>query len=504
MADHSIKDLEFSQIKFGNTDARTELIHSPDLLLDGFFDEYGYINKLKDERFFLVYGLKGSGKTAIGSRLKLLSESDPSLFVEQYTLERFNYTLFEGMGYSRGDSNNGKHSRKMPEIQNIKAWEIVLYTALLTMFSENDQLKSKHGKRVFEVIDSLKKWGIISPSDFATIVNKMSKSSIIADLKVIKYEKTTSLESVNGYDAAYENLRDAVYDADLKQKNLLIIDGMDSIVSEREVQNRVLSGLLHATSEINSDLREHEVNAKIILLCRKDLLDSLKDPNKQKIIKDYGIELDWYDHGVARDEINLIKLLNLRASISLNRDVNLFSDFFGSKVNNKDTYKFILDHTMHIPRDIICLMHEIQKVYKNDEMNSSRFNAAVKTYSADYFYGEIQDELVGIMSQEETDLIFKLISENRKYRTSMVELKTKAKKLSIDMKGIDLENILSLLYDIGAIGNVRKVEGKDTYSFKYRDRWSSFNPNDELIIHLALQQALNVRGGYSNNEVDYD
>ena len=499
------KNAEFKNIKFGDSDARTEMNYSPDLLIDGFLDENGYIDKLIKDRFYLVYGLKGSGKTAIASRLKLISNDDPSLMVEQYSLERFNYSLFEGMGYnSSPESSSHKHSRKMPEVQNLKACEIVLNTALLTMFSQDPNLRSKDGSFVFNVINGLKKWGIIASSDFSMIVNKMSKNNIIVDLKLLKFEHSSSTESTNAYDAAYDNLRNAIFDAVPSRKTLLVIDGIDSIVTEREVQNRVLSGLLHATSEINSSLRERGVNAKIILLCRKDLLDSLKDPNKQKIIGDFGFELNWYDSGVDRDDINLIKLLNLRAKLSLDKDVNIFDDYLSPMVDRKKTYKFILDHTRHIPRDIVCLMNEIQKVYKNGDMNPSRYYNAVKTYSANYFYGEVQDELVGIMSDEEVQTIFKLISENKKYRTSKRELEIKAQELSLNLKNLNLERSLSLLYDIGAIGNVRKVEGKDSYSFKYRDRWSSFNQTDELVIHLALQKALNVRGGYTNQDVDYD
>lgn len=498
----------FKNIKFGDIDARTEMTDSPDLLIGGFLDENGYIDHIMDDRFYLIYGLKGSGKTAIGSRIKLISLEDKQLEVEQYTLERFNYNLFEGMSYNTpSDDGNGptkKHTRKMPEVENNRSWEIILNVALLDMFSKDLNLESKGKGNIKEVIDGLRELGVLPAHDFSVIVKKMSKKSIMADIKVFKYENSTTIESSSAYDAAYDNLRIAVSDADLSKKHILIIDGVDSVVSEREIQKRVLSGLLHAASEINNELRQNNVNAKIVLLCRKDLLDMLKDPNKQKVIGDYGLELNWYDYGVDRNEINLIKLLNLRASLSLGRDVDIFDEFLTGTVGNKEVYKFILDYTRHIPRDIVRLIREIQKVYKDWRMTPQKYYTAIKAYSADYFYGEVQDELVGIMSSDEVETIFKLISEMRKYRTSKKEMEIKAGELGINLSGYDLDRLLSLLYDIGAIGNVRNVNGKDSYSFKYRDRWSTFNSRDELVIHLALQKALNVRGGYETNDVEYD
>ena len=62
---------DFKSIDFGKADANKER-GSSTLLLDGFFDN-GFINQiLKGEKYFVI-GLKGSGKSAIGSRLELLS-----------------------------------------------------------------------------------------------------------------------------------------------------------------------------------------------------------------------------------------------------------------------------------------------------------------------------------------------------------------------------------------------------------------------------------------------
>lgn len=497
----------FKNIKFGDIDAKTEKMHAPKLLIEGFLDENGYINKIINDRFFLIYGLKGSGKTAIGSRIELIA-SDKNIHVEQYTLDSFNYSSFEGMSYDllseEGVTSRKKSGRRSSEIENNRSWENVLNVSLLNSFSKDTNLKSKGGKKSLKnMIGQLEELGVLPAEDLYQITKKISKKTLFGGIKMISLSQTTQTEKRLSYENMYDNLRQIVNDAILSKKHIIIIDGLDSVLTSRDVQKRVISGLLHATNTVNSELHKNSVSAKIVLLCRKDILDMLDDPNKQKIIKDFGVELDWYQQGIDYNGINLIKLLNLRAKVSLGEKVDIFEDFLPKKVANKETYKFILDHTRHIPRDIICLMCEIQSAYRQN-MQDRQFYDAVNKYSADYFYGEVRDELVGIMDEEEIRIIFKLISEVQKYRMSIREIEIKAKELGVNLKKMDISHLLSLLYDIGAIGNVKRQGNEQYYSFKYRDRWSSFNENSEFVVHMALQRALKIRGGYDANDLEYD
>lgn len=483
-------DLDFKNIKFGNSSAESEKTYSPDLLIDGYLDAYGYPEMIVNGHKFLIYGPKGSGKSAIGSRLELKSD-ELNINVKQYTLERFNYNSFENM-----TSNT-----EAPEIKNARSWEMILHVALLELFTNDSKLRSKSNDvDILKVVEGLKKIGAIPSNDLSSIVKEISKTEITADLKLLKYKKQT--DCAYSYNNLCDNLRNAVNNSDLSKKQILVIDGLDAVITHRENQRRILSGLIHASKIINDDLHKYSVNAKIVILCRTDVLDLLEDPNKQKILDDYGIELYWYQHGVPYLDINLIKLVNLRASNSSGSDVDVFKQCFPSKIKGKDSYKFILDYTRYIPRDIIRIMNEIQKVYK-PHMADSDFNNAIREYSANYFYGEIKDELAGISKTEDTDAVFRLLSGMSKYRFSRHDLDAKVSELNIK---IDLDTMLQLLFNIGAIGNVKvNFAGKDEYSFKYRERYAAYNPKDDIVIHLALQNTLKVRGGYTHiNEVDYD
>ena len=476
----------FKDIKFGDSSAEREKSFDPQLLLEGFLDANGYINKVVNGPRFLVYGQKGSGKSAICSRVELISGED--INVKVCDLQRFNYNNFDSM-----DSN-----AEAPEIKNIRSWEIILHIALLELFSKDERLNSIGGKDIVKnVLKDLEEVNILPAGDLSTIVNNATKRALKVNAKVIEY---TRENQVRFYTNMYDNLRVAVHDSDLSKRSILFIDGLDTVITNKSNQKKILSGLLHAATLINEELHTARINAKIVVLCRTDILDMLNGPNLQKAIDDYGIELDWYQHGADRNDVNLIKMLNLRSKLSLKREVDIFEEFFPDEMSGKETFKFILDYTRYIPRDLIRLMNEIQANYRSPMRKSDFFNA-INEYSASYFYGEIRNELHGMVSEDQIENILRLLSQIGKYKMTTSELENKSKTLGIK---INLSEILPLLFNIGVIGNIRKIKGQDIFSFKFRERHSNFNPYNEIIVHLALQNTLKIRGGIDVKEVEYD
>lgn len=114
----------FKSINFGAIAAETEKEYYPKLLLDGYIDNRRYIDKLSNGPHFLVYGQKGSGKSAIGARL-LLKSGELGYKSKLYTLERLNYNTFGKISTSK----------EAPEVSNTRNWEIVLHIAILNFIS---------------------------------------------------------------------------------------------------------------------------------------------------------------------------------------------------------------------------------------------------------------------------------------------------------------------------------------------------------------------------------
>jgi len=85
--------MSFKKIEFGMAAAEKEKSNSSHLLIEGFLDAYGYIDEIIEGNKFLILGPKGSGKSAIGSKLELLSR-EMGNYTEQYYLGDFPYRPF--------------------------------------------------------------------------------------------------------------------------------------------------------------------------------------------------------------------------------------------------------------------------------------------------------------------------------------------------------------------------------------------------------------------------
>jgi hypothetical protein len=52
--------------------------------------------------------------------------------------------------------------------------------------------------------------------------------------------------------------------------------------------------------------------------------------------------------------------------------------------------------------------------------------------------------------------------------------------------------ILDTLFQCSAIGNVKHIRERIYFSFKYRNRHSHFNPEDEIVVHRGLLKGMNI------------
>ena len=465
----------FQDIDFGLASAENEKTNSPDLLIHGFLDNNRYIEKILNNHYFLIHGQKGSGKSAIASKLEIMSE-DKNMNVKIQNMSDFDYPRFEKV----------LPEESTKDLRNIDTWELLLSISLFEMFSKDKETTIKKSKiTIKQIVDGLITLGILPAENLRQILNGVTTKNYKFSAKIFSSEKT-----INPKDTSISTMRntliDALYKVRAAKKNLLIIDGLDGIISKGPRQYRVLASLIRTASDMNRKLKDHDVDAKIVILCRTDLLDKLEDPNKNKIIQDSSIELDWYQDVKDVERVNLYELINLRASNSLKRTVNVVSEFLPIDMHhNKTTSQFLIEQTRHTPRDMVQLMNYI-KEHKGNINKDSVFNS-IRAYSTKYFIEEIKDELVGFTDRGELDSLFDIFSSMGKSGFSLQDLIVRIKERNIDLDPVP---ILKSLFDCGAIANINAMGGR--YTFKYRNRRSSFDPYEKIFIHSALHHALRV------------
>ncbi len=335
-------------------------------------------------------------------------------------------------------------------------WEFLVLVSFLESFS-NDGSAAYEDKKLYKnLIKAMQDVGLI-PSQTLTDMVKTAKGDRLKlnILKFINVEKYSESQKINhGLDIIFGSLRKVCYSISSRGKHILIIDGLDDILDQRDKQYDIISSLIVASDRINRKFKDNDVEAKIVILCRTDLFERLPGPNNNKIKQDYSIVLDWYQDVRDPYSTNLVRLINLRAETSLRRKVNIFQEFLPLSLKRRDfTVKTLLDNTRYRPRDFIQLLNFIQKSTKGNEPTQDEIWNGIRSYSLDYLMDEIKNELDGYLTSEEKEQALKLLGVMNKSKFTLSELVEK-KKNDNRFASLDLMRALNALFDCGAISNL--------------------------------------------------
>lgn len=479
--------MKFKDIKFGYISAEDEFTYSPELIIDGFLDEYKYIDKVLNTEKFLVLGPKGSGKSAIGSKLELMSKESSTMFTKKFELRDFPYNRFTGL----------INSKEAPEIKYPKNWEYVLIVACLNSFVNDNSFKfPKNARGILKILVDL---GLLSSEGkikLEHIVKTTTDKKFELDLKAIKYENSKQEEKITNIEQLFVILKGLFYSIELKSKHYIILDDLDYVFTKRDNQVKSLTALILAVDSMNKIFYQKMIPAKIVIMCRTDLFNNLLGSNINKVKQHSGINLDWFQDTADLKNTNLAKLINLRTKLSLkSKKIDIFQHCLPPDIHHrgmkKETLRVLFEYTRHTPRDIIQLFNEIQK-HTKESMRPSKENIkyALISYSKDYFISEIRDELYGFIGDDEIKYFGSLLIAVGKYRFNEDELKKEIQS-NDKYKSIDYHRLINALYNCNAIG---QIDNSTNYvTFKYRNPYAEYNPNNDILVHNGLQKALNLK-----------
>ena len=302
--------MKFKEIEFGMAAAENERSSKPYLLIEGFLDDYGYVNDVLNGNKFLILGPKGSGKSAIGSKLELESVNNNRLYVQTYYLENFPYNTFSGI----------LPGREAPETKFPNHWEFILLISFMDSFSKDSTCKSTGKMDMNKLIKALQELSMISGKSLTDIVKNTTKREFKMGLPKVLGGSYSSEKEIKKIDITrlFSSLQDVCYSLKTESNHMIVVDGLDDALTKRGKQYTSLSALILAVDRINRKFLNNGVKAKTVVLCRTDLFEKLPGANTNKIRQDSAIVLDWYQDVRNVRSINLIKLINLRAKVSLN------------------------------------------------------------------------------------------------------------------------------------------------------------------------------------------
>jgi len=474
----------FTDIEFGFASAEKECAEAPDLLLSGFFDDANLSDTALRGSPFLFLGYKGSGKTALAEHARLLAERTPDLFVTSTTLDRFSYGDFRSV--AGGDAEH--------EVRYPIAWAWLLLVALVLSLERDMAGVADAPPAYRKVVRALEQLGLMPGADLATLVTTSSKQSFKASVPhVFEYaaERTASPPHLQ-MQQIVAALRSAVAAFPTRSRHVVFIDGLDAIVSQKELQFASLAALMHECSHLNQFFRREGCPFKFVVLCRTDIFDRLPGANINKIRQDDSVSLTWYDAPQDPERTRLLRLVRLRAQRSLGRPADVFAEFFPRRIDDRDTRTLILDHTRHIPRDLVQVLRKIQQYAGADAtLRPEQVKMGLRLYSTDYFVPELRNELAGYLEPDDIDRSLMLLTSMQRPRISYAELEAAGRDL--ELASAQLRTLVRALFDCSCIGTVTDAPGRrPLHTFKYRNPTATVIPGQSLRIHPGALKGLNI------------
>lgn len=476
--------------EFGFAGAEEEGAYKPDLLLSGYHDPEGLIAEALDGRRFLFLGYKGSGKSAIGQHLRLLACERHDLFVQVVSLSDFPFTPFKKI--LKGDAE--------PETKYPTAWCWLFLLYLFESFNRDNGRVHLDDSKFDSSYASLKELGLVPEPDLRRAVLTSSKNTFGVQLSAVKAgtERNYERQDVTDLPFFIEYLKSVALGFRSPNHHVLVIDGLDDVLTRREVRYEALSGLIYEANRLNQSFVERDVPAKIIVLCRTDLFERLPGANTNKIRQDSSVQLDWYRDTRNVEESSLITLINRRAGMTAGHEVDVFERHFPKTItrihrpDGQDTRAFLLDLTRHTPRDLIMVMRRMQDFAKQTRLDREDLLKGATAYSKEYFLPEIKNELSGYVPDLHIQMALDLMGSLRKREFFLQELEQQAQHLSYP-NDIDLRVIMKYMFECSAIGNVETwPSGQTFFTFRYRNRHSAFSPNKKILLHFGIWKALNL------------
>lgn len=393
----------------GSVEAEQE-VNNPTLNIGAFFEDYTNINRAISLGKFIICGRKGSGKSAYAVWQNRNTSVQDQRFVSIVKKDEF------ALEELRTKPENGDVDYRI-----LFEWIILVRIVKLIISSEIKQ-EHKEIKALNRFYHQNSGWASIDKFTVNEIVggkevNFSPLKNDVAEFKLIKTQKATQAP----FYRLIEPLRDALirilrWETFQKSDIKVIFDDLDlKFKLSSDADKQMLLSLIRVAKRYNTEYF-NQTPAKIILLVRDDIVDKLSgtDCDVAKTLNGSSYTIKWYENDKFGDGRNslLRKLINRRLrlafdanGLTLNTPEDPWNSFVIPEIQNKPSFKHILDYTFYLPRDIVSIFQNIGLKRYELPLNEQSISELIEEFSR-MKYAEIVDELTVAYTKEQIDAIF--------------------------------------------------------------------------------------------------
>lgn len=520
-------------INFGKTDAKSAMVtrdvKARELFLNSFVKPGNIdLEAISSGDRFLVYGAKGSGKTAL---LRYLMEEEnkagnPTKFIifsediPQYNIEAIGKNINID-AILKPDIGNDINVKDM--------WSIFLIKSICELLSNSKELFESHGenKKLKTIIDN-----IFEPNNKGSLsrIRDSIKSGTVrfrAGLKeyaelesIINFENPDGTVEVNYSKfaelsikilCAMEFPKDVKYSLFVDEINLSMVQQRQHIKDSILVRDCILS-----IGKLNRVFAEKSVPIFLYGAVRVEIARGINVSRNEidKYLTDHGQFMRWHNaldiasYPIFRVIEHRISAIEKRETGRSSKSSDIWKEYFASDIFDVSPKQFINEITWCNPRDIVNLFNLAATVHiGREKYDSVIFGEIAETYS-DLVWAERAEELNTEYAMPVVNAI-KILLNGFYPHFNIEQLEKRANNVAVSnqavaqMKGsIGILKLCRDLYYIGVFGQSTPIKEKDERgiyrangsrheTWFYRDN-REFDESSWLIVHKGLFPTLRI------------
>ncbi len=346
-----IKKTALQKLTLGSSSAENEF-----RTLENYFVETAeYIRTIRGEAR-IVAGRKGSGKTAIFFQVRDHFRAARSSFVTDLKPESHQLSLFREELLKISDVGVFDHTLAA-------FWYLVLLSEILLTIRNEYDFRAKRDYRALgvsnEINAALDQFGVFGSGDFTSRINRFGKmiveeiKSLAAKGEVLSPERVTNIVFRDGI-SQIRQLIERHTSSDTPM--ILLFDNIDKGWLAQGVHQfdvRLVRLLVESLDKIRRDFEAQRKSFMSVVFLRNDIYELLvgQTPDRGKAGQ---IRIDWTDRAKLRQVI--FRRLASSTGNQPHPFEQLWSRYFVAKVNEEDSFEYMIDHCLMRPRFLINII----------------------------------------------------------------------------------------------------------------------------------------------------
>lgn len=486
-------ELRYLDINWGPDEAKD------DKMLTDYFVEFPEYNEILPGNKRYIIGRKGTGKSAILTKIRLECQSNSSYFHGDISLRDFPLADFRTLG-DRSQQNKAKF---------VAIWKFLLFTEIAQLITK-EQTNSDSG-----ALQELRQFLKVNFPDGISIANTVttlrangSKVSLNMSTQSCEDSEETNCQVVGQvhYNRAVKHLEELFTKIHSPSTYVLLIDELDEGYKAKDTDlNLVILSLLRATDEIYHFFKNHQINCLPILALRSDIFDSLNDNDLNKL-DDYILRLSWTTDENSPWSLKQIAEKRIEAAVKKKYPDLTINDYWSLVADDnsapKGLWQYLCVLTFSRPRDIVKLLKYCSKSIKQDKLDFSCVQSIEPEYSK-WFAKEFRDEVQSFMSCWNAALMcLAEIGQGKEKVVRLIqclETNSEVEKWCISNKKTAID-IVKLLFNYSVIGC---VNSSGRWIFKYKDEDFEYLPSyPNYCVHYGFCKKLRIPKSYDRFIID--